>query len=367
MFPVGTGSRAPTILDVAERAGVSKSLVSLVFRGSTSVSEGRRQAVLDAASQLGYRANGLARRLVSGRTHTCGVIVTNLRNPFIPDQVAGINASAQSAGSVALFGTADTWPEVARVAETLLELRIEGLLIMANDPDPTELRVLSNQVPTVVIGTDPGQTGPNVDTVVGDDRLGAKLAINYLAELGHTNIVHLSAPAASAGRVRCAGYEDAMTELGLAGQISVFEGALTEYAGHQAACEALASNPDLTAMFVVNDLAAVGAFDAIEESSLQIPNHVSLVGYDNTFLAGTHHLSLTTVSQPGRQIGELAVQLLLERVEGKRQRPKHILLPPELVIRSSTGPPPSNKPRERKRPRQTPRHFNRGLRVSPRR
>jgi DNA-binding LacI/PurR family transcriptional regulator len=330
--------REPTIRDVAARAGVSKSLVSLVLQGSPAVSEVRREAVLQAAAELGYRANGLARRLVSGRTHTCGVVVTDLHNPFYAEVLDGINAAARAARFRMLFVLGARAGEAVEAADGLLELRVEGLVLLGSELPPEVVERLGREVPAVVVGAGPDRFR-GVDTVVDDDFLGAKLVVGHLAGLGHRRIVHLAAEAAPAGRVRRAGYEAAMREAGLAGRIRVFPGDVTERGGRGAAAAALADDPRVTAMFAANDLAAVGAYDAIEDSGRSVPRDISLVGYDNTFLAQTHRLSLTTVNQPRREIGELAMRTLLSRIAGGHPQPLQVL-PPELIIRRSTMPPP---------------------------
>jgi len=326
------------MVDVAARAGVSKSLVSLVFQGSTAVSPKRREAVLQAAADLGYRANGLARRLVSGRTRTCGVVVTDLHNPFYAEILDGINVACRKAGFHALVVSAGRANEVPESVELLLELRVEGLVLIGSEMLAPELEALALQVHTVLVGAGPADQYEGTDTIVNDDLLGARIAVQYLLSLGHRSVAHLGDDNAAAGRRRRAGYEEAMTEAGLESAIAVFAGDVSEHGGYRSALGALADSPSTTALFVVNDFAAIGAYDAVEEAGLAVPADISLCGYDNTFLSATRHLSLTTISQPRREMGELAVESLLERVAGRKE-PKHQVLAPELVVRSSTGPP----------------------------
>jgi DNA-binding LacI/PurR family transcriptional regulator len=326
------------MVDVAAQAGVSKSLVSLVFQGSPAVSARRRQAVLDAAADLGYRTNGLARRLVSGRTQTCGVLVTDLHKPFYAEVLDGINAACRDAGFHALVVSAAHPGEARDSVEVLLELRVEGLLLIGSEMPADELEALARQVHTVVVGSGPVDQYQGTDTIVNDDLLGARMAVEHLVGLGHRAIAHLSDEKAAAGRRRRAGYEAAMAAAGLGAAVAVFPGDVNEHGGHQAARHALADAPAITALFVVNDFASIGAYDAVEEAGLSVPSHVSICGYDNTFFAATRHLSLTTISQPRREMGQLAVASLLERVAG-RSEPIHQVLAPELVVRGSTGPP----------------------------
>jgi DNA-binding LacI/PurR family transcriptional regulator len=336
------------MFDVAARAGVSKSLVSLVLQGAPAVSAKRREAVLQAAAELGYRPNGLARRLVSGKTRACGVLVTDLHNPFYAEVLDGINTAARHNQFHALVVSAEHPSEASEAVEVLLELRVEGLLLIGSEMPAPELEELARQAHTVVVGAGPIDQYEGLDTIVNDDFLGAKLAVEHLARLGHRAIAHLCDDYAAAGRMRRAGYEAAMSELGLGAHVAVYSGDVTEQGGYSAAGAALEADPAITAIFVVNDLAAVGAYDAVEEIGLDVPTELSRCGYDNTFHAATHHLTLTTVSQPRRDMGELAVEALLERVGGRR-RPKNQMLPPELVVRSSTA-----RPRRSTVPRRRP-------------
>jgi DNA-binding LacI/PurR family transcriptional regulator len=329
---------------VAARAGVSKSLVSLVLQQSPSVSDKRREAVLKAAAELGYRANGLARRLVSGRTHTSGVVVTDLLNPFYAEVLHGINAEARGAAHRLLVVSGADLGEAVDAAEGLLELRVEGLVLLGSELPADVIERLGREVPVVVVGAGADRYR-RVDTVVDNDYVGAKLAVEHLISLGHQRIAHLAAETASAGRARRAGYEAAMREAGLGRRIRVLPGDVTEPGGEAAARAALRGGR-VTAMFAVNDLAAVGAYDAIEESGGSVPGTVSLVGYDNTFLARTHRFSLTTVNQPRQEMGELAMRMLLRRLSGVAAGRRLHMLPPTLIVRRSTAAPTAPAPRE---------------------
>jgi DNA-binding LacI/PurR family transcriptional regulator len=311
-----------------------------VLQQSPSVSDQRREAVLKAAAELGYRANGLARRLVSGRTHTVGVVITDLLNPFYAEVFHGISDAARAASHRLLIVSGSAAGEVIDAADGLLELRVEGLVLLGSELPARSIELLAREVPVVVVAAG-AQRYRGVDTVVNDDFHGAKLAVEHLIGLGHRSIAHLAAEGASAGRMRRAGYESAMQQANLADHIRVLPGDVTERGGREAAALALRGDggPSVTAMFAANDLAAIGAYSAIESAGGSVPGTVSLVGYDNTFLAATHHLSLTTVSQPRREMGELAMRTLLSRLAGVRRRQRLQMLAPELVVRRSTAPP----------------------------
>ncbi|MGH8871236.1 MAG: LacI family DNA-binding transcriptional regulator [Acidimicrobiia bacterium] len=329
----------PTIHDVAERAGVSKSLVSLVLQGSSSVAESKRQAVHNAIAELGYRPNWVARSLVAKRTHAIGVMVSDLRNPFFPEIVEGIEEAAREAGYRIVIASGNRSPTREEEAlETLLQMRTDGM-ILAGPILPMEAVIESSRDTPVVLLTRPSP-GPSVDSVTNDERIGAALAVRHLYELGHQRIAHIHAGQAAGAPGRQNGYESAMESLGLAGEIRLSEGAYTEEGGFRGARRLLRSASPPTAIFAPNDLAAIGALNAIEEEGLRVPDHVSLVGYDNTYLAALRHIALTTIDQPRFEMGQRAVQLLGERIEDKREDTRRVVLPPSLVIRQTTGPPP---------------------------
>lgn len=334
--------RAPTIVDVAALAGVSKSLVSLVMRGSSKVSPERREAVLAAAAELGYRPNGLARRLVQGRTQTVAVLVKDLSNPFFVDIFFGIQEEASRAGFRVLLGSGMGSSSRERAAlEGFVELRAEGVILVDHDCSVSELEHFAALVPIVVVGRREPE-GLAVDSVVGDDEAGAGLAVAHLTELGHRRIAHL-ASRSDAGLARLAGYERAMSELGLSEEVAVvFCPAETDAGGHQAALALLErTSPSRrpTALVAVNDVVALGAYNALDEAGLRIPDDVSVVGYDDTALASMLHISLTTVHQPRLEMGRIGARLLLERCAGRSAPPRREVLEPSLAVRASTGRP----------------------------
>jgi DNA-binding LacI/PurR family transcriptional regulator len=339
------GRKPPTIDDVATNAGVSKSLVSLVIRGATQVSPERRAAVLRAVKRLGYRPNAMARGLVQKGTRIVGVLVSDLNNPFFADVVAGIQAEARILGYRVLMNTGDRVPEHEDEAiETLLQLRVAGLILGAPMIESALAVRASREVPVVLIGRPARAT--SVDSVADDDAAGAFAAVQHCASLGHRRIAHIDGGNGAGSMERRGGYEAAMRKLRLSSEIVVARGAFTEVGGHQGARELLDRKPRPTAIFASNDLAAIGALNAIEERGLHVPQDVSLVGYDNTSLASMRHLSLTTVHQPRHDIGQTAMELLVERIEGARVKPRRVVLAPTLVVRATTGPP----PRERRPP-----------------
>jgi len=338
----------PTILDVAERAGVSKSLVSLVLRGSDRVREEKRMAVLRAAEELGYRPNAVARSLVRRRTNVIGVMLSDLHNLFFVEVVDGIEAEALSAQYRALINTGSRLPEREWEAiETLLQLRTDGMILAG--PVLPARRILAAAAAVPVVLAARASRWASVDSVANDDRAGARLAVDHLVSLGHRDIAHVDGGPGAGASARRTGYLDAMRHHGLGAEAVVAHGDFTEEGGADGIDRLLATGRRPTAVFVSNDLAAVGALHALEQHGLRVPQDISVVGYDNTSLAALGHISLSTIDQPRRQIGAIAVRLLLERLEEGRRRARHVIVPPSLVVRRTTAPPPRPRPGSRGR------------------
>lgn len=342
---MNSGSRErPTITDVARKARVSKSLVSLVMRGGRHVSPARRAAVQAAAAELGYRPNAMARGLKERHTRILGVMVSDLHNPFFADVVAGIQDQAGRAGYKVLLNTGNRVPAREDEAiEALLELRAEGLIVAGPMLESRQIVEASRQTPIVLVGR--AARAPSLDSVTDDDRVGAILVVEHCASLGHTRIAHIDGGQGAGSVARRQGYAAAMRRLRLGREAAVASGAFTEEGGHNAALRLLELRPRPTAIFAANDLAAIGALNAVEERGLRVPQDVSLVGYDNTSLAALRHISLTTVHQPRREMGQMAVSALLEKLEEGRTRQRRTVLTPSLVVRSTTGPPPGDAAR----------------------
>ncbi|OIK00893.1 LacI family transcriptional regulator [Streptomyces sp. MUSC 14] len=328
----------PTIRDVAERAGVSKSLVSLVLRGSAGVRPEKRDAVLAAVEALGYRPNAAARSLSERRTHTVGVLLNDLRNPWFVELLDGLNGRLYDSGMHVLLADGHLNRRLGEdLTRTFTELRVDGLIAVGTLRDPEALRTAVGRIPTVVAGArEPVLSG--VDIVANDDEHGARLATEHLIGLGHRHIAHIAGRGA-VGELRRRSFEATMGEHGLADTAVVEQGDLTEEGGYRAAVRLLSRPQRPTAVFAVNDMTCVGALSAAEESGLRVPRDLSLVGYDNTYLSRLRHLWLTTVDNAGHDVGRRAAQRLLDRI-AEPDRPAAVdLATPSLEARGTTAPP----------------------------
>jgi DNA-binding LacI/PurR family transcriptional regulator len=322
--------------DVASRAGVSRALVSLVFRDATNVSDQSRARVLLAAEELGYRPNMLARSLASKKVRTIGVLLNDITNPFFVSMYVELSNAAQDAGYDVLVG-----PSLRSVAQertllsTLLGHRVAGLILISPLMKASELNSIISGYPAVSIARDMNLDG--ADFVSNDELVGARLGLRHLVDLGHERIVHISGGTSRSAVHRKRAFLRAMSELGLAGSARVIEGDFTEEAGRSAAREIIRSRASETAIFASNDLVAAGAMGVLEASGVRVPEDVSVLGYDNSVISDLQMVSLTSIEQPIRDFGRASIRLLLERIDGQRDTRVSLEFEPRLIVRRTTA------------------------------
>ncbi len=321
--------------DVAARAGVSRALVSLVMRNSPRVSQVRRQAVLRAAAELGYRPNAYAAQLASRHTMTLGVVLVEMENLVFSKLFSGVEHQAEAVGYAVLLTAGDLDQELERRAiNRLLGHRVDGIILVGTRLPSNELRDLADQVPLVVVG----RRVPGVEKVCVDDRQGARIAVAHLLSLGHEDIAHIDGGNGPGARIRRRTYTDTMESHGLSARIRTAGGDYTEQGGRAAAETLLAGPHPPTAIFAANDLSALGVLAGAKRRGMNVPDDLSLVGFDNITLSAYGYISMTTVNQPGRDMGVAAVNSVTTRIDDRSRPPHTILMAPELVVRSTTAP-----------------------------
>jgi DNA-binding LacI/PurR family transcriptional regulator len=328
--------RRPTIKDVAERAHVSKSLVSLVLRDSPKVSDASRSAVLEAIDELGYRPSAAARSLVSGRSHTIGVVISDPHNPAYASMMEGIQTSASAAGlsPLIMHGQQEAEPE-DRIVDRFIEYRVDALIFLGSDLSSERLTAIGEQLPVVVVGR--RMKSDALDVVTADSWSGAAQVVDHLVKLGHQHIGHIDATLSTAEPGCLAGYIATMEAHGLTP--NVVTGSVTQAGGESGARQFLEQGRFPSGIFAASDLSALGAREVIRGAGLSIPKQVSLVGYNDSALAGLRGIELTSVHVPFEAMGIYASEVVVNRILDPTEPPSQWIVEPELVARGSTRPP----------------------------
>jgi LacI family transcriptional regulator len=315
-----------TIRDVASRAGVSVTTVSHVVNTTRPVSAAVRARVDEAIRTLGYVPSAVARSLKSNTTRTLGMLIPNSSNPYFAEIVRAVEDRCFASGYALILCNTDDAPERQSVYLTVLaERRIDGLIVVSTgDDDALVAQLHGLKMPTVLLDREIGD--PGCDMVETAHKEGALLAVRHLLALGHRRIACIAGPAhVIAGEQRVEGWREALAAAG----------------GYEALRAILDDEPDAmrrpSAVFVCNDLMAIGALRAAHERAVRVPEDLSLVGFDDIELAAYTSPPLTTVAQPKERIGALAVDLLIERLSGRRHEARKVMLQPELRVRASTA------------------------------
>jgi DNA-binding LacI/PurR family transcriptional regulator len=327
----------PTMQDIADKVGVSKALVSLVFRKAPGPSAETRARVFAAADELGYRVNRTAALMSARRSHLIGV-TAEIRNSFHAEMVEDIVAAADRAGYEVVLGAVTQTHHESRVIDTLLDFRCEGMILLGPVASIGELTTLSERLPIVSVGR--RLSIDSLDVVRAADSRGIGAVVDHLAGLGHRRIVHVTGGSGSIRTDRRDGYLRAMRRHGLDEYAATIEGDFTEKAGTAAAEQLLNADELPTAVVAANDRIAIGMLDGLRRAGVDVPGRVSITGYDDSLLAQLSHIDLTSVSQEPFEQANRAVTAVVERLDGQRTQAISSVLQPRLVVRGTTGPPP---------------------------
>jgi LacI family transcriptional regulator len=335
-----------TIKDIARELGISPSTVSRALKDHPDISLETKKAVNALAEKLNYQPNIVALNLRQKKTNTIGVIMPELVHFFFSTVISGIESVAYEAGyNVILTQSNESVEREKSDIKALFNSRVDGMLISISrettNYDHIE-SILSKGVPIVFY--DRMYTNPNTSKVIVDDYVGAKEAVLHLIEQGYTKIAHLeSAPGLSIAVDRKRGYYDALRENNIPIKESLIipcpDGSLE--AGTKATRKLLSLSPPVDAIFANNDLLAMGAMIAIKEKGLKIPQDVALMGFSNWFFSQLMDPPLSSVDQPGFEMGQEAARLLIRQIEMKDKEqfdpvPETKILKTKLIIRASS-------------------------------
>jgi LacI family transcriptional regulator len=335
-----------TLRDVARRAAVHPGTVSRALNVETRalVNEETARRVINAAEELGYKPNPMARGLKTNRSYTVGVLIPDLTNPLFPPIVRGIEDRLGEAGYTSLIANTENDPERERADVLALRTRqVDGFIAATARQDHELLAEMVAAGERVVLVNRRLPDG-SLAAVTGDDREGARLAVEHIIGLGHTRVAHLGGPQElSTGNQRYHGFVDAMRAAGITPdpRLVRFGRAFTESEGARICRELLEDGRAFTAIVAGNDLMALGCYDVLEERGLTCPADVSVIGFNDMRFADRFNPPLTTIRLPHYEIGAAAAELLLERLQDADVGPRQVTLDPSLVVRASTAPPPA--------------------------
>lgn len=328
--------RPAAITDVARAAGVSYQTVSRVINNMPRVRAETRERVLAAIEELGYRPNGAARALVTGRGDVVAVLATNTTLYGYAATIEGIEAAARSAGYTVSIMVLEPRGGAAELLGRLRRQPLAGVIVLSHDaPALRALRQIPPDLPVVAVGG--SRTAGRIQATL-DDGEGAAHATRYLLGLGHRTVHHVAIPVSGPRPgPRLLGWRRALTEAG-APVPDAIQGTWEPRSGYEAGL-ALAGMPGVTAVLAGNDDLAVGVIRACHERGIRVPDDISVVGFDDQPTAEFCVPSLTTMRQDFVAIGRRSFDLLAARLRGDENGARTQIAKPELIVRESTAPP----------------------------
>jgi DNA-binding LacI/PurR family transcriptional regulator len=326
-----------SITDIARVAGVSPSTVSRALQDHPRISTEKRAIIRALAQQMGYQPSQVARSLVTGRTKTLGVVITDVTDPFVSEVMKGAEQAARGVGYSLLFATSRRDPgQEILAARLLLGRQVDGMIVVSSRAAGRYADLLSSDgTPLVLINHE--LNDPHAHSVRSDNREGIRQAVFHLRELGHTRIAFVAGPQGGrSSRERLEAFWEARASLGLPefpGWVIEGKGLLENGVQAFSVLSALEHRP--TAVLCYNDLTAIGLMAAAHEAGVCVPERLSVIGYDNIPLSGFTVPPLTTVDQPKEALGRTAVENCVRALAGEEVT--DVILPGALVIRKSTS------------------------------
>jgi DNA-binding LacI/PurR family transcriptional regulator len=322
--------------DVAERVGVSRQLVGLVFRNQAGVSKETRAKILAAADELGYSPNVAAQNLRRTSTKYIGVIFDPSHSAAL-EILESLYAGAHAANYNLVVSSVTANRDETDAITELLGYRCEALILIAPRCTPAELKQTAGRIPVIVIGRRIERSPFDVVRSAGDQ--GIEAVVNHLIELGHKHIAYVNGVDMLDADVRVDGYSRAMIAHGLDELVIEVHSDYTEASGSTAADALLSESVLPTAVVCCNDQAALGMVSTLAQAGVSIPGDVSVTGYDDSRVARLPFMNLTTLHQDPHEVGEAAMSVALKRINGELAEPVEILTSAKLVIRKSTAAP----------------------------
>jgi DNA-binding LacI/PurR family transcriptional regulator len=327
-----------TIKDVARESGVNVSTVSRALNGEYGVHAETREMVAAVARRLGYRPNRVARGLVTGRSHTLALVVSDIRNHFFAEVARGAEDAANRAGHDLILCNSDLDPDKQmRYLQSLLEKRVDGILMNSVSvlTRPQQDQMARMGIAIVLLNRAASRTV--FSTCCADNASGGKLAGEYLLKLGHRRIAHLTGPRHHGNMTdRLKGFTRALASAPVPEEPIVLHGRNNFNGGYEMTCDLLAHHPGVTAIFAASDTMAFGAIRALHEAGRSVPREISVIGFDDIELTGIVNPPLTTIHQPKYELGQAAVEILLRHADRKQpQAPEHRVFEVRLVERQS--------------------------------
>lgn len=325
---------------IADKAGVSVVTVSRALNNRPDINKETRARILRIAEEYNYIPNQLAKSLVTQSSKTIGIIIKELQHPFLSTVLQGIaDVAREKEFGITLCNTYDNPDLELEYIRQLRAKQVDGMLIYPIQSDERYINELKNcPIPYVFLNRHTNSL--HCDYVANDNTYGMYQATNHIIQQGYQKIAYVCAkPMASSGQERILGCQKAVKENGLPSNYFRLETCEeTIESSYQKVKKIISANDDIDAIFAWDDRLAMGAVRAIREAGLSIPDDIALVGYDDTEISKYQTPSLTTVRQPSKKIGELAANILFERIKSKKPvKIRQVILKPELVIRKSSG------------------------------
>jgi len=333
-----------TIKDIARMANVSHTTVSRALNNKSRIRNETREKILSIARELNYQPNFIARSLVMKRTKTFGLVITTIANPFYNELAQGIETTARGLGYNIIFCSTHSDLSIEKQSIDMLRSKgVDGIIFSsAHMGDPNIVELAEEGFPIVLVNrrTYHPVVKAKVDYVGVDNILGGFLAVEHLIKLGHKRIGMIGGSSeSSVGFERLEGGKKALTIYGLEPMAGYFlDGNFLKESGYRGAMKFLKMTDPPTAIFATNDYMALGAYQAVIEEGLKIPEDIALVGFNDIEFTAMKGIELTTIGQKKYEMGTIAVKTLVEKIEGKKTGPsEEIILEPELIIRKTCG------------------------------